>query len=136
MTALRAVLNVIESWTSRTAALAGEAVYHQNPEAFWPFYEAVYAKQGDEQTNWATADTLIQIAKDANLKLDWDLLKKDTTEQTYAQDVKNDEAIAGKLGVNSTPTVYINGRVVAGQDTFNYSAIKEAIGKAQGESAK
>ncbi|RTE10991.1 DsbA family protein [Paenibacillus whitsoniae] len=121
---------------SRTAALAGEAVYRQNPEAFWKFYEAVYAKQGDEQTNWATVDTLVQIAKDANLKLDWDKLKRDIDQQTYAQDVKSDEAIAAKLGVNSTPTVYINGRAVATQDTFNYNAIKEAIGKAQGESAK
>jgi protein-disulfide isomerase len=121
---------------SRTAAMAGEAVYHQNPEEFWKFYEAVYAHQGDERTNWATSDVLVQIAKQSNLKVDYAKLKKDIDDNTFAQDVKDDEAIADKLGVNSTPTIFINGKEISDNDTFNYSAIKEAILKSKGETDK
>ncbi|GIM45135.1 putative disulfide bond formation protein D [Collibacillus ludicampi] len=121
---------------SRTAAMAGEAVYRQNPEEFWKFYEAVFAHQGDEHTNWATSDFLVQIAKQSNLKVDYDKLKKDIDNNTFAQDVKNDEDIAEKLGVNSTPTIYINGKEVSDNDTFTYSAIKEAILKAKGETGQ
>ncbi|WP_186446280.1 DsbA family protein [Paenibacillus cremeus] len=121
---------------STTAALAGEAVYHQSGEEFWKFYDAVYAKQGDEQTNWATEDYLVQIAKDANLKLDFDKLRKDIHDKTYAKDVSSDKAIAAKLGVNGTPTIYINGKAVSGPDTFNYNAIKNAILMAKDEPVK
>jgi protein-disulfide isomerase len=121
---------------SRTAAMAGEAVYRQNPEEFWKFYESVYAQQGDERTNWATSDYLVQIAKQSNLKVDYEKLKKDIDDNTFAQDVKDDEAIVRKLGVNSTPTIYINGKVISDSNTFNYNALKEAILKAKGETSK
>jgi protein-disulfide isomerase len=118
---------------SRTAAMAGEAVYSQNPAEFWKFYEAVYAHQGDERTEWATSDFLVQIARQAALKIDYNKLKKDIDNGTFAQNVKDDEAIVKRLGVDSTPTIYINGKAVSVDDTFNYSAIKEAILKAKGE---
>jgi protein-disulfide isomerase len=121
---------------SRTAAIAGEAVYNQNPAEFWKFYEAVYAHQGDERNNWATPDALVQIAKQANLNLDFDNLKKDIEDQRFGQAVKDDEAIVGKLGVNSTPTIYLNGQPVSENDTFNYSAIKALIEKSKGQSGK
>jgi protein-disulfide isomerase len=112
---------------SRTAAMAGEAVFHQNPAEFWKFYEAVYAKQGDEKTNWATSEALVQIARQAQLKVDFAKLKKDIDNNTYAQDVKEDEAIADKLGVNSTPTIFINGKEASDDITFNYSSMKNEL---------
>lgn len=121
---------------SRTAAMAGEAVYRQNPEEFLKFYESVYAQQGDESTNWATSDFLVQIAKQSNLKVDYAKLKKDIDDNTFAQDVKDDEAIVRKLGINSTPTIYINGNQVSDNDMFNYDAIKEVILEAKVESGK
>lgn len=121
---------------SRTAAIAGEAVFHQKPEEFWKFYEAVYAHQGDERTNWATSDALVQIAKQANLQLDYDKLKSDIDEKRYAQDVKDDESIVRKLGVNSTPTIYINGQRLPENDTFNYAAIQALISKSKDEASK
>lgn len=121
---------------SRTAAIAGEAVYSQKPDAFWKFYEAVYAQQGDERLNWATSDKLVQIAKDANLQLDYDKLKADIDDKKFAQNVRDDEAIANKIGIHSTPTVYINGQPVAEKDTFDYAAIKNLIEKSKGETGK
>lgn len=115
---------------SRTAALAAEAVYRQSPEEFWKFYSAVYAQQKDERTTWATSDFLVDIAKQADLKLDFDQLKKDIDNEAFAQDVNDDEAIANQIGVNGTPTIYVNGKVVAVQDTFNYESLKKIIQEA------
>lgn len=121
---------------SRTAAMAGEAVFRQNPEAFWSFYEAVFQHQQDEKTKWATSDTLVKIAKDAQLKLDFEKLKQDIDNNTYAQSVKDDEAIVQKLNVHSTPTLYINGKMVPEDAVFNYTALQQAIRDAQGQGAK
>ena len=121
---------------SRTAAEAAEAVFHQNPEAFFGFYEAVFKNQQDERTKWATSDTLVQIAKDAQLKLDFDKLKQDIDNHTYAQAVKDDEAIVKKLNVRSTPTLFINGQAVPDHVAFNYDSLQQAIRAAQNESAK
>jgi protein-disulfide isomerase len=121
---------------SRTAAMAGEAVYRLDPQEFWKFYDAVYAHQGDERTRWATSDYLVQIAKESHLHLDFNKLKKDIDDNAFAQAVKDDEAIADQLGVNSTPTIFINGKEVSETDTFDYEAIRNAILKAKGEAGQ
>lgn len=118
---------------SRTAAMAAEAVYHQNPEEFWKFYDAVFAQQQDERTTWATSEFLVDIAKQAGLKVDFGQLKEDIDNETFAQNVKDDEAIANQIGVSGTPTIYVNGKVVAIQDTFNYESLKKIIIEASGE---
>ncbi|MBN6185498.1 DsbA family protein [Aneurinibacillus sp. BA2021] len=121
---------------SRTAAMAGEAVYSQNPQAFWPFYRAVYASQGDERETWATADALVQIAKEAKVNVDYAKLKADIESQTFAKAVRDDEAIVKKLGIGGTPTIYINGQALPVDATFDYAAIKEIIQKAKERSGQ
>jgi protein-disulfide isomerase len=121
---------------SRTAAIAGEAVFNQNPEEFWKFYEAVYAHQGDERKLWATPEYLVQIAKDSKVEVDYDKLLKDITDKTFGQEVRDDESIARKIGVHGTPTLYINGQPVPENDTFNYNAIRELIEQSKGETGK
>ncbi|WP_134703335.1 thioredoxin domain-containing protein [Ammoniphilus sp. YIM 78166] len=116
---------------STTAAIAGEAVYNQNPEAFWSFYDAVFANQQDEKTTWATPDTLVQIARKANLPINFDQLKKDIEDSQFAEQVKGDIAIGNRAGVRGTPTLFINGKELPIQDTFNYEAFKAAILEAQ-----
>lgn len=117
----------ILSQDSRTAAMASEAVYSQNPKAFWKYYDAIFAYQKNEHLNWATSDYLVQIAKQSNIQVDYDKLKKDINNKIFVQAVKDDEAIGRKLGINSTPTIYINGKKVSSKDTFNYSALKALI---------
>lgn len=121
---------------SRTAAMAGEAVYSQNPQAFWPFYQAVYAKQGDERDTWATADALVQIAKEAHVDVDYTKLKTDIESQAFAKAVQDDEAIVRKLGISGTPTLYINGQALPVDATFDYAAIKDIILKAKEGTSK
>lgn len=113
---------------SVTAALAGEAVFHQNKDAFWPFYEAVYKNQGDEKAQWATADFLVNLAKQANVPVDYDKLKSDIQNKTYQSDVVSDNDKGGKLKVTSTPSLFINGKLF--DSPFDYNKLKAAIDKA------
>lgn len=114
---------------SMTAALAGEAVYHLDPEGFWTFSDALFARQGDEKSNWATVDTLVAIAKQALPKLNTDALATAITDRTYQNDVEAD-FLAGQLaGVNGTPTLYVNGRELS--DYTNFSALQSLIKAAE-----
>ncbi|WP_164985030.1 thioredoxin domain-containing protein [Ammoniphilus sp. CFH 90114] len=112
---------------STTAALAAEAIYNQNPEEFWKFHDAVFTNQKDERQSWATPEYLIQVAQEAKLAIDFDLLKKDIEEKTYADQVKLDTSIGNKAGIRGTPTIFINGKELSIHETFDYEAIKSAI---------
>lgn len=114
---------------SRTAAMAGEAVFHQNPKEFWRFYQAVYTYQGNENANWATSDFLVKIAAYSHINVNYEQMKIDIDQNKFAQDVKEDEDIVRQLGLIGTPTIYINGKQVSENDTFNYSVIREMIMK-------
>lgn len=118
---------------SRTAALAGEAVFKQNPDAFWDFYEAVYANQQDERKQWATADTLVGIAKDANLDLDFDKLKQDIEDETYEDNVDSDISIVRQVHANQTPTLFVNGKMLTGNAVFDYGILSQEIRDALGD---
>lgn len=113
--------------TSQVAANAGEAVFHQDPKAFWDFHEALYAKQGDEQDDWVTKDLLTETAKKAVPSLDVKTFEAALDNQTYQKDVNNDINMARNLGVPSTPALFINGQQV---DPFDYNKIKETIREA------
>ncbi|MDT3424770.1 protein-disulfide isomerase [Paenibacillus forsythiae] len=110
---------------SKTASLAALSVYHQNNEAFWTYYDALYANQGNEDTVWATEDFLVELAQSANLPIDYDLLRKDIQNRTYAGELNRDNAIAKTNDVRSTPTLYING--IKADNIFNLSAVSAQI---------
>ncbi|SET29852.1 thioredoxin domain-containing protein [Paenibacillus sp. NFR01] len=110
---------------STTASLAALSVYHQNSEAFWTYYDAIYANQGDENKEWATTDFLVDLAKKQNLPVDYDLLRKDIEEKTYNSELQTDIQKASNAGVQSTPTLFINGVKVA--EPFNMEAIDAQV---------
>ncbi len=106
---------------SETASLAALSVYHQNSDAFWKYYDAIYANQGDENAEWATQDFLVNLAEKEKLPIDLDLLRKDIKERTYESELQKDITLAKDTGVTSTPTVFINGYKV--EEPFNMEAI-------------
>jgi protein-disulfide isomerase len=114
---------------SITAALAGQAVFHQNNDAYWKFYDALYKNQGDEKVQWATPQFLVDLAKKENLPIDYDKLMQDITTKKYMNEVEDQIAFARKTQVNSTPTLFINGKKL--DNSMDYNAIKAAVEQAR-----
>jgi len=110
---------------SKPAALGAQAAFRQGDELFWDYYRAVYKHQGDERTDWATPDGLIDILKQENVALDYDRLKKDIEEATYENEVDDQYNLAKKAGLTGTPSLLINGKRYDGG--LDYNSIKQAI---------
>ncbi|MEF2965022.1 DsbA family protein [Paenibacillus sp. M1] len=111
---------------STTAALAVQSVYHQNKDAFWTYFDAIYDNQGDEQTEWATADLLVGLAEEIGLEVDYDLLRSDIENKTYLNEVNEQYGKANDLKITGTPTFYIDGVQYTGSFA-DYSEFKQAV---------
>jgi protein-disulfide isomerase len=98
------------------AAEAANCAGEQN--AYWEFHTALfsekYALGADAYTRYA-----------AELGLDAEKFSQCLSERRYQGEVEADFASASKLGVNSTPTFYINGRGLIGAQP--YEAFKQVI---------
>jgi protein-disulfide isomerase len=110
---------------STTAAEAGEAIYHMDPAAFWNYYNAIYTNQGDEKDEWATPDFLVSLSEKDVPGIDYKKLTTDLSNGTYKTDVQNDYDAGAKVGVDSTPTLFINGQVFL--QFSNWNALQAAI---------
>ncbi|MBB3112290.1 protein-disulfide isomerase [Paenibacillus phyllosphaerae] len=118
---------------SYTAAYAAQSVFHQNPDAFWPYYDAIYRNQGNEMEAWATADYMTTLAQNEKIDVDYDKLRSDIENGTYADEVDSHNKLASQGNVQATPTLFINGEKF--EDVFDYEALKKAIEKAKSEAA-
>jgi protein-disulfide isomerase len=99
---------------SNRMALAAHSIYHQDKESFWKFTDAIYREQGQEKTGWATTDVILNLAKSEKLPIDYDKLKSDIENKTYQSEIDASLAQGNKLGVNSTPSFFINGKLYNG----------------------
>jgi protein-disulfide isomerase len=103
-------LESLHPW-ARTAAIASRCVYRQNADAFWAYHDWIFDKQDDitpdnvkdKIQEWAKSEKGIDAAKLAAC-----LESKDTDAE-----VSKDIAEGHALRVDSTPTLFINGRKLA-----------------------
>ncbi|MFD1954429.1 DsbA family protein [Paenibacillus thailandensis] len=117
-----------------TAALAAQAVYRQNEEAFWDYYDILFKNQQDEYSTWATPDYLVELAREAKLPIDYDQLRKDIDNKTYNDEIDAQNDLTRPFGVTGTPTFFINGEMYKGSPV-DYAGFKNEIEKALNESA-
>ena len=106
-------LEQLHPW-ARTAAIAGRCAYQQKPEAFWKLYDLIYDNQEviSAENAWAKmSDYAAQAGLDANS------FKSCMASPEAAAAVNASHANGQKLEVNSTPTVFVNGRRMVGADT-------------------
>ena len=94
---------------STTAAIAGEAIFHQNPAAFWDYYNAIYTHQENEQTDWATPSFLVNLARTYVPGINYQKLAQEIADNAYSANVTADYQAGTRAGVDSTPTLFING---------------------------
>jgi protein-disulfide isomerase len=105
-------LSQIHPW-AETAAIGGRCAFEQSPEAFWKVHDAIFENQDviSAENVW---DKLVAFASDAGLNAD--TFKACLSSPDAQKAVEADHAEGVALGVNSTPTVYVNGRPIAGGD--------------------
>jgi protein-disulfide isomerase len=87
------------------AARVAEAV--GETDKYWEFHDMLF----DKQDEWAESDKAEEFFKKyaKSLDIDESLVDKGITDDKYYQLVKKDMNDGDKLGINSTPTFYVNG---------------------------
>jgi protein-disulfide isomerase len=91
---------------------------------YWEMHDRMFANQ-------AALDVPALKASAAALGLNADVFNQCLDSGKFAHAIREDMAVGEKLGVNSTPTVYINGRAVIGAQPFEAfrSIIEEELRK-------
>jgi protein-disulfide isomerase len=89
---------------------------------FWPFRDTLYANQVTEDSGAFSKDRLQQMAQNANL--DINVFKSCVDAQTHKDDVTAMAAEANSAGINSTPTILVDGQKINYQ---GYDSLKAAI---------
>lgn len=106
---------------AKLAARVSEAAAKQGK--FWEMHDVLY----ENQLEWAESnkpmDFFTKYATD--LKLDVAKLKEDIKDDKIAQKIDRDLQDGGSVGVNSTPTFFVNGREFKGIP--QYSDLQEMI---------
>ena len=103
-------LTCIHPW-AEDGAVASECAFQQGNDKFWAMYNGLFSKQS-EITKDNLKDKASEIAKEAGL--DVDKFRDCLYGRKSLDAVKADESEATALGVNSTPTFFINGRRLSG----------------------
>lgn len=103
---------------ARPASEASLCVNEQSTDKFWKFHDKLFGNQ--EKLD---AESLKKYAKEVGA--DVEKFNKCVEEKRYAKAVQDDMDYGNKLGVRSTPTFFINGKIVSGAQPIE--AFKEII---------
>ncbi len=110
--------------------LAGQAADCAKEQGkFWAYHDSIYnaeIKDGNKENSGnLNKDLFVQIAKDNGLDVNKFTSCYDSGK--YADAVKQETQTAASLGVNSTPTIFVNGQMVKGALPFDqFKAIIES----------
>lgn len=110
---------------SLTAASAGEAILRQDPNAFWDYYSLMFKNQGDERTAWANKKSILEMVEKNIPSVDVKRLSKEMSDGDVYSEVLSDNKQARDNGIESTPSILIDGELLA--DPYDYEAIKAII---------
>jgi len=105
-------LTSLHPW-AQTAALGGRCAFQQSPAAFWKLHDSIFDNQDvlSPENVW---DKLVAFAAAAGLDADTFKACLSSPDAQKAVDANHADGVA--LDVNSTPTVFINGRPLVGGD--------------------
>jgi len=105
-------IEVLHPW-ARTAAIAGRCAYMQDPAAFWKMYDLIY----DNQDIISAANAWMKMSEFAGQAgLNADTFRACMAGPDAGAAVDASRANGQKLDVNSTPTIFVNGRRMVGAD--------------------
>jgi protein-disulfide isomerase len=110
-------------WASK-AALMGECVAQQNPQAFWKYIQGVFDAQ--DQITAATAPQKLQEVAQ-NSGVNGAQVSTCAATQPTARRIQDSIDIGMSLGVSGTPTVFINGRKFTSIASLPYEQLKKVV---------
>jgi protein-disulfide isomerase len=105
-------IEVLHPW-ARTAAIAGRCAYMQDPAAFWKMYDMIY----DNQDIVSASNAWMKMSEYAGqIGLNADTFRACMAGPDAGAAIDASRANGQKLDVNSTPTIFVNGRRLVGAD--------------------
>ncbi len=113
---------------SELATQAAECANDQG--RFWEYHDTLYANQVPKHNIGAFSQDNLERFAEA-LALDTTAFDFCLDSGKYASRVTDDTNAARQMGVESTPTILVNGQKVAGTVAELRSAIEEALGSGQ-----
>jgi protein-disulfide isomerase len=116
-------LTQIHKWAERAADYA-DCLARKSPEQFWKFARAVYDQQ-EQITDQNAVAKLGAIATDAGADAFATATCADSSE-TKAR-VTQQYALGSAVGVNATPTIFINGRKIENVNETPIEVLKQMI---------
>ena len=111
--------------------LAAEAAECANSQgAFWPYHDILYANQTGSSEQYSERRLL---AFAAELDLDADVFRSCLRDGHSRGGVQEDVDLASQMGVNATPTLFINGEKIEGAQSFEVyrEVIERKLAQAQ-----
>jgi len=97
-----------------SAALASMAAAEQGK--FWEYHDELFINQ-----NSLSSEKYLEIAQ--SLGLDLERFSLDMMRPSLRQKIEQDVADAQKAGVNGTPTIFVNGRILKKRDFASLSKL-------------
>jgi protein-disulfide isomerase len=103
-------LETMHPW-AKAAAMMGRCIFHQNAGAFWDYHDWIFAHQ-EEITPDNLKEKVLEFA--AGKGIDAAQLSKCIDSKATEEEVDRTKAEGYDLEVNSTPTLFVNGRRMGG----------------------
>jgi protein-disulfide isomerase len=103
-------LEAIHPW-ARAASITGRCIFRQNPQAFWKYHDWIYGIQGEINNDNLNSKVLAWAGDNG---VDSTQLGRCTETKATDADVTRNIAEGKTLGVDATPTMFLNGRKVVG----------------------
>ncbi len=108
----------------KNALIAGEAVEAAGEQGkFFEMMDVVYENQLDWEASTNPLDIFVKYAQ--NLSLDVEKFRQDVQSNKYESKINRDKGDGISLGVNATPTFFIDGEKVVGVP--GYDKLKQVI---------
>jgi len=110
-------------WAQKAASYA-DCVGRSNNDAFWKFIGSVFESQSD--INAANADEKLKVLADAAGVKGADIAACAAKPETTSR-VEHSVALGKAVDVNSTPTVFVNGRKIGSVAGLPYDILKKIV---------
>ena len=106
-------LEALHPW-SKDASIAGRCIFHQNASAFWDYNDWIFEHQEEIDATSLKSKVLDFAAENKANGIDAEQLSKCMDSRATEDEVNSAKALGAQLDVNSTPTLFVNGRRMNG----------------------